>query len=149
MQPFGFPQLDAALQGCCGEDGSVTRSQLPCGSYLCPACIREYRERGWLDAGFEHTEAFFAEHRHLWWLRVRRKGREQVVIDAGRVVADLRTLLASGESVEGALRRLQSEARVGHFYLVRAVISVLRVEPREARRLVVRAVGSNAHEGGS
>ena len=70
--------------------------------------------------------------------------RTQVIrfpIAPDRVAVELRTLLSSGESVEGVLRRLRSEGKVGDFHLASAVATVLELEPREARRLVVRAVG--------
>ncbi len=138
-----FPQLYSAIPGHCASDGSVTHTQLPCGIYLCSACVRFYQERGWLDAAFEFTEAYPAKPGSQYWFQVRRKGRDKVVIDSGRLVTVLRTMLASGESIEGALRRLQTEARVGFFHLVPAVAVVLELETREARRLVVQAVGSD------
>lgn len=147
MQPLEYPELDTNIPGVCGSDGSVTHTQLPCGSYLCPACVGMYREFGWLDVDFELTENFFAEHPHLWWLRIYRKERDRCVIDSEALAVELRTLLTSGESVEHILYRLQCEARVGHFHLVRAVALVLGLELREARRLVVQAVGNRCSTG--
>lgn len=148
MPSLDYPQLEAAIPGRCASDSSVTRTQLPCGDYLCPACVRMYRERGWLDADFEHTELFFAEHQHVLGLRVRRKDHEKgISIDPELLREELRRLLASGESVETALHRLQSEAHVGYFHLAAAVSSVLGLPLREARRLVVQVIGGGGSGG--
>jgi hypothetical protein len=141
MQTLEFPQLVVAQVGACSSDGSRTCTQLPNGEFLCAACIRDYQARDWLDAAFEFAESYFAVHPDHWWKRLRRKVEGGVVVDPERLAAELRRLVASGESVPDALRRLQSEARVGYFPLAAALRVVLGVESREARRLVVQAVG--------
>ncbi|HEY8502969.1 MAG TPA: hypothetical protein VIL46_00205 [Gemmataceae bacterium] len=141
MEPLDYPKLEVDEPGCCSVDGSLTHTQLPSGTYLCPACVRDYRERGWLDIDFEYTPAFFAENPHAWPLRLRRKVRGRAVLDPERVAAELRNRIGSGKSVGAALRRLQHEVQVGFFPLVAAVRAVMGLETREARRLVVQAVG--------
>src|SRR4051794_439216 len=105
METFEFPQLVVDQGGRCAEDSSRTRTQLPQGDYLCPACVRHYRERSWLDDAFELTESFFAAHPHSWGKRLRRKVGGGVVIDPERLAAELRRRVASGESVGDVLRR--------------------------------------------
>jgi hypothetical protein len=142
MQSFDFPQLTVAQVGRCSQDNGRTHTQLPNGEYLCPACIARYRERGWLDAAFEFTDAYFAAHPPCWGRRLRRKVAGGMVVDPEQLVVELRRLVASGVPVALALRRLQAEAHVGYFLLAPAVTAALGVEPKKARRLVVQAVGS-------
>jgi hypothetical protein len=88
-------------------------------------------------------DEYFAANPRLWWSRIWRRVAGGRTVDPERLIAELRRLIASGEPVAVALRRLQSEADVGYFLLAPAVMTVLGVEPREARRLVVQAVGSS------
>jgi len=142
MHSLEYPQLEVAQPGSCASDRSVTRTQLPDGSYLCPACVCDYRRRGWLDSDFEYTEVFLAQRSKLSPFRVRRKAQGGVVIDTERVVAELRRLIASGAPVEVAVRRLRTEAQVGYSPLAPAVASVLSLGLQDARRLVVRVIDS-------
>ncbi len=65
--------------------------------------------------------------------------------DDSRVEQRLRELVAGGQTFDEAIRALHRQDRVGTLFLCRAAERVSGLVPREAKRLVVRALSTDWH----